>query len=199
MKAKIWDPEEVLQWIRTQETPKNCTLQMLARRLALLILLVTGQRPQVLPALRLSSKTVIQDVVIFELKNVDLKQGRQGYVVPSVILKQFTDKRICVVEHLNEYLDRTKENRNNVDSLFMTTVKPYHAATLNTISGWIKKLLIEADIDVKLATAGSARSASTSKAVEAGAPIDTILSSAGWSNCSTFARFYHKEVVSKKC
>ena len=108
----------------------------------------------------------------------------------------FSIKNICVVRHLKHYLERTSSLRDKIDSLFVTTVKPYRPATLNTISNWVKFILKSAGIDVKLASAGSTRAASTSKALEAGAPLDTILNAAGWSRPSTFARFYHKKLMS---
>ncbi|GFO41893.1 histone-lysine N-methyltransferase SETMAR [Plakobranchus ocellatus] len=51
-----------------------------------------------------------------------------------------------------------------------------------------------AGIDVTIFTAHSTRAASTSKALKAGVPLTTIMSVAGWSQSSTFARFYKKDV-----
>ena len=41
------------------------------------------------------------------------------------------------------------------------------------------------------------RHASTSKAEELGVDVDTIVATAKWSNCLTFARFYKKKVVNQ--
>ncbi|GFN77514.1 recombinase cre [Plakobranchus ocellatus] len=53
-------------------------------------------------------------------------------------------------------------------------------------------LLSGKGIDVKIFTAHSTRAASTSGALKAGVPLTTIMSAAGWSQSSTFAKFYKK-------
>ena len=86
--------------------------------------------------------------------------------------------------------------RGTVDQLFLTNTKPHKAASLNTISNWVKYIFKGAGIRTELATAGSMRVASTSKALAVGAPLDIILNSAGWSRSSTFTRFYRKDLLS---
>ena len=85
--------------------------------------------------------------------------------------------------------------REDIDKLFISVSKPYQAVTLNTASRWIKLILHASGINVGLATAGSTRAASVSKAKEMGAPIETILNAAGWSRKTTFSRFYDREIV----
>ena len=52
----------------------------------------------------------------------------------------------------------------------------------------------DAGIDTGKFTAHSTRAASTSAAAQAGTLIEVIMESAGWSNCGTFAKFYHKPI-----
>ena len=78
----------------------------------------------------------------------------------------------------------------------MTTKKPLHAATLNTLSRWVKSVLGLAGIDISRFGPGSVRAAATSTAKAAGAPIDAIMASAGWSRSTTFSRFYDKPLIS---
>ena len=53
----------------------------------------------------------------------------------------------------------------------------------------------KAGIDTTIFKSHSTRAASSSAASAAGVPLDEILSQGGWSNCSTFKRFYHKPVA----
>ena len=55
--------------------------------------------------------------------------------------------------------------------------------------------MIMSGIDVKLFKPHSIRAASTSKAFQKGVPLDHILSTAGWSSASTFAKFYNKPIT----
>ena len=197
-KTKIWDPSLVIIWLKNQPNVNICSISELAGRLAILILLTTGQRPQVLVALRITRMTRVGQSFTFSLDPLDVKQGRPGYRTPDVILTSFEDERICVTKHLEAYLQRTESSRKGIDNLFITSTKPYHAATGNTVSRWIKNILLKAGISVELASAGSARSASTSKAAAGGAPLDTIMSSAGWAKESTFQRFYNKPLLTEK-
>ena len=54
-----------------------------------------------------------------------IKQSRPGYKPPSVMLKAYpTDKTLCVVSHMKEYLRRTKPLRGDSTKLFISFMKP---------------------------------------------------------------------------
>ena len=57
-------------------------------------------------------------------------------------------------------------------------------------------MLACAGIDITVYRAHSIRAASTSKAWNAGEPLQEILATAGWSNKNTFAK-YHKKTIRK--
>ena len=67
----------------------------------------------------------------------------------------------------------------------------------DTVSNWMKRVLRKSGIGTGLFSAHSTRSASTSSAKAAQIPVDTIMSSAGWSNHDTFQKFYNLPVVSQ--
>ena len=168
-KSMTWDPEIVLNSLQ-QVDYLTCSINMLSCRLAVLILLTTGQRPQILKALRLSSMLMTPDIITFSVTVKDVKQGRPGYAPPPIMLTKFEDERLCVVSHLRRYLKLTEVSSGDTDELFITCTKPVRAVTLNTLSRWVKTVLLSAGIDTKLASAGSTRAASTSKALEGGRP-----------------------------
>ena len=161
----------------------------------MLLLLVSGQRPQILRELKLSEMTLDKNVAVFRPCVTAFKQSRPGYCPPHIILKNYSNPRLCVFNHLNIYLSRTASLREGIDQLFITCKKPFKAATGNTISRWVKTLLKLAGVDTTRFSAGSARAASTSKAKEEGAPLSTIMQAAGWSRQSTFTKFYDKPLI----
>ena len=55
-----------------------------------------------------------------------------------------------------------------------------------------------AGIDTNKFKPGSTRAASSSKAAEAGVPMDTILQAGGWSRQTTFTKFYKKTITTAK-
>jgi len=55
-------------------------------------------------------------------------------------------------------------------------------------------MMAKAGVNVNVYRPHSLRAASTSKAFQAGTNIDDILHNAGWSNATTFARFYNKPI-----
>ena len=192
----VCDPDQVLNFLKSREGPDKLPTEPLVKFLATLILLTTGQRPQILTALRITDLCVQKDRAIFTLQNKDVKQGRPGYKPPVVSLRKYeVDPKLCVYTHLVEYMKRSKHNREKVDQLFITCKKPFKAITANTGARWVKDVLRMSGVDTTRYSAGSARAAATSKAQTQGAPIDIIMAAAGWSNSSTFAKYYCKQVV----
>ena len=63
--------------------------------------------------------------------------------------------------------------------------------TPDTISRWLKRTLDDAGIESQY-TGHSCRAASTSAANKLGVNIDIIMEKAGWTNASTFGRYYKK-------
>ena len=89
------------------------------------------------------------------------------------------------------YLDKTTESRPiDTHAVFIALTKPHKAVTASTISRWIKDTLALSGIDTSIYKAHSTRSASTSRAVNAGVPIEQILKVGDWSNTHTFNKFY---------
>ena len=54
-----------------------------------------------------------------------------------------------------------------------------------------------AGLDMTIFTPHSIRAASTSAAAKSGVPVDTILTTAGWSRENTFRKYYQKPVTEK--
>ena len=95
--------------------------------------------------------------------NEKLKQAKSGKHLQPIDLIAFQDdKKICVVEHLKEYLQKTQPNRMGHSQLLLSYIKPYKPVCKDTVARWIKLVLKLAGIDVEKYTAHSSRAASTS-------------------------------------
>ena len=131
-------------------------------------------------------KFVIADLV---------KQSAPGRKQPELILPAFrADNRVCVYSVLTEYIKRTLPHRGGVTRLFFSFVKPFQAVSRDTISRWIKTVMIQSGIDVKVFKPHSTRAASASKANSCQVPLDIILQAAFWKGDCTFRKFYNKAI-----
>ena len=68
----------------------------------------------------------------------------------------------------------------------------------DTIARCAKTVLAKVGIDTTIFSAHSTHAASVSAAKNKGAPLDTIMSTAGWSNAGTFQTYYDKPVQDNK-
>jgi integrase len=195
--VSTWDPVHVLTFLEQWFPADNITLEKLTLKLIMLILLVTGQRPQIIHRLDLANLKTTTDTHEFVVKLTDLKQGRVNYRPDSIVLRAYpSNKKLCVFRYMSSYIQRTALLRKNDTQLILAFKKPHKPASSNTISRWIKTVLNKAGIDTGTFSAGSVRSASTSKAREQGAPVQQILSMGGWTRESTFNKFYNRPIVS---
>nr|CAH7764039.1 unnamed protein product [Callosobruchus chinensis] len=115
---------------------------------------------------------------------------------PKIVLPYFRQRpNICVASTLKYYIDFTKTLRKNNDQLLITTKKPHHPATPQTVSKWFKKGLTLGSVDTSVFKAHSTRHASTSAVFRGGLNIETIRRTAGWSDRSNvFLTFYNRPI-----
>jgi len=92
---------------------------------------------------------------------------------------------------------RTKERRNNETFLLLGLVKPHKPVKSCTIARWMVEILSLAGIDTSTFKAHSTRSASSSKAMCQGVPLDEIVKRGHWSSATTFEKFYCKDIQSE--
>ena len=92
-----------------------------------------------------------------------------------IVLESYvTDVALCPVAHLRHYVQKTQTLRSS-DQLFVTTVEPYRPASKQTVASWIRTVIRQSGQE---GSAGSTRSASTSKAAHAGARLEEVLAAA---------------------
>lgn len=188
-----WDVNKVLDYLRSLSPVKYITLKELTLKLTMLISLTNASRVQSIHLMDLNFVQKVKGNFVFILNDL-IKQSRPGYKEPTVDITAYPpDRRLCTVTVYNEYLFRTKNVRKNKTKLLLSYVKPHECVSRDTISRWIKEIMTRAKIDTTKYTAHSVRSASVSKAATT-IPVSQIIAKAGWSNASTFAKYYHKKI-----
>ena len=191
-----WDPEVVLEMFKLENwnPPRDLSLMQLSVKSVMLILLATYQRGQIVIALNLDRMYKDEKEFRFRILKSDLKQGSKSKVVPKPVIfeRQSGCDELDIYCHIEEYLSRTADLRGDAKQLFVTTRKPFRAVSRETVSHWVKAAMREAKIDVSMFSPGSTRGASSSGAFLSGIPIEQICEKAGWSNSSTFFKWYKR-------
>ena len=194
-----WDPDDLLNILKTDKYNGNLTLQMLGKKTAMLILLASACRKYELLAIDINHLNFNNDGVQAHLVSMP-KNFTTKHPDPTVcnitILYHPEDTHICPVEHIKQYLTMTKEIRTTTQ-MFITTTPPFGPLSKDRMGKWIKNLLTVMPLTCQPgANLQSPRSAASS-ALYKGVPLDTILAQCRWSNSSVFFHHYYKRNPNK--
>lgn len=193
--SETWDVTIVLNYLAGLGQPEAQDLKMLTYKTVMLLALLTGQRRQTLHALDISTMDLGSEKCTFIITSL-LKTSRPGKHLAPIELQSYKlDRRLCPVAHIEEYVKRTTELRGEHRKFFISHQKPHKEVSGDTISRWLKSTLELAGINTTTFGAHSTRAATTSAAKAMNMPIDIIMQSAGWSQESTFGKYYHKPVI----
>ena len=124
------------------------------------------------------------------------RKAQHGGAPQSFSLKVLPEGQLDPAACLRLYLQSTASLRNDENNmyLFIGSVRPHNPVVSSTLSGWVKRQIGEAGIDLTKFFAHSTRGVAASKAAAAGVPVQSILDMAHWASESTFSRFYRREV-----
>ena len=194
----IWDVEKVLNFMDSLPVNKELSPKILTLKVATLMSLTAASRCSEISVLNIKFMVRTEDSYIFTFDKL-FKSWRQGKPPPSLEFAAYLpNKKLCIVEAVEDYLQLTKNFRNNVKhQFFLGIVKPHQEVVKCTVSGWVKTFLGMAGIDTKLFKAHSTRSASSSKAKVSGLALQDILDRGNWSSSSVWQKRYHKFIASK--
>ena len=189
---ETWNVDTVLDLLDNWPYAEVLSLQRLAYRTVMLVALLTGQRGQTIHNLTVDDVKLYDNKCILVYSSL-LKQSRPGVHVKPIEIESFENKKLCIVHHLKLYIQRTESLRKG-RQLFIACNAPFKSVSRDTISRWIKTVLKLAGVDVTKFSPHSTRSASTTAMYSRGVSMDCILQAAGWSNVSTFSKFYLKTI-----
>lgn len=192
----VWDVNIVFQYFENKPDNKQLADKDLVHKLIMLLLLLGGQRVNTIVNFHVDSMILTSESVTFAPKSV-LKHSRKGSKIDSFMYRSYPNKKLCIVDCINEYLNRRTDVPNNVTQLIVTYGRPKRAASGDTIRRWIKDLFKATTAIPNMFSPHSCRSASTSKAsLSRLLNIDDILQQGCWRNAKTFQKYYQKEIVS---
>jgi len=187
---KIWDVSILLKYFQNKKENSQLSLPDLTRKLCALMLLASAQRVQTIHLIRVDC-IEIQDNECNILIVDPLKQTKPGTKKTVLKFERYPENtKLCVISALEEYLKRTESKRCKTDKLLLCYARPYGPASKDTVARWLKTVLEEAGINNF--APHSFRSAASSEMIRRGVPIDEVLKTAGWSNASTFHKFYNR-------
>ena len=189
-----WDPDVVLNHIKSLGKNDKLTIIQVSRKLTMLLLLLSGQRCQTIHSLNIKQMALESSKVTFVIKDL-LKTSRPGKHLQKVSYKAYApDRRLCVVTTLKHYIERTKIIRKGESKLLISTRPPYKASSKDTIRRWTSDLMQAAGINTKEFGPHSTRHASSSKAAQS-LSLQEVADSVGWTNQSTYAMYYKRPIV----
>ena len=123
--AEIWDVNVVLNYLKQFEPPTVLPLKDLTLKLTMLLCLTTGQRGQTIHMLDVRYIQEFPNKYRITLQG-KLKTTKPGkHLKPIDLLAFQEDKRLCVVEHLKEYLKRTESSRLEHSQLLLSFISRY--------------------------------------------------------------------------
>jgi len=191
--STMWKVDDLLNLFMNWPSNNVLELKLLTFKLVGLLALTTGQRAQTLNAISIDNIKFGDPVEIIITQT--LKTSRAGFSQPCLVIPVYHNDKMCVVNCLKIYLQRTFVSRKH-NNLFLSYVAPYKPVSNQSLSRWLCELLCFAGIDTSYFKGHSFRHASTSKAANSGVPMDIVFRSAGWSERSRmFAKFYNVKTV----
>lgn len=193
--VSTWDTSCVLDFLRKQFPHRVLSLLHLSRKLAVLLLLLSGQRGQSIHSLDIRNVECSDSSLVLRFGEL-LKTSKPGHHAHEIVLPAFVENpALCVVTTYRDYIRRTLPLRTASKRLFLSSIRPHGIASRDTVSNWVKAVLKEAGVNLTLYGPHSTRAASTSKASQKGVPLDTIIRTAGWTCEQTFRVFYNKPIT----
>ena len=106
------------------------------------------------------------------------------------------DPKLCVVQNLTAYLQRTSGYRDIQNpQLFISYQRPFHPVTKDTVSRWINDAMKKAGLDMTKYVTHSCRAAASSALLKRRVPVSKLLNACGWSSERTFACHYKKDIA----
>jgi len=191
----IWDVNTVLMYLSSLHPPQDLILKEFTYKTTMLLALLSRQRCQTLHLLAVRGMVLKNDSCVLTIHKL-LKTSRPGKHVSALTFTAYSpDSRLCPIVCLSKYVKRTSDLRKGTDQLLVSFQKPYQPVSIDTISRWLKTVLAKSGIDTSVFKGHTTRAASTSAAAVCKVPSSTILDNAGWSNATTFGKFYKKPIV----
>ena len=192
--SNIWDPNVVLSFLYKLSPRRKLSLKLLTLKCVALLALISVQRVQTIHCINVDDVSFSEHSVQI-IVNSTLKTSRPNWHLHPLVFHKYSNKQLCIVRYLRQYIARTRSIRGDETRLFISFNKPHSRVTTSTIGRWIKTVLHRSGIDISTYKAHSTRAASASKAYMH-VPTAKVLSAGGWSSSNSFQKHYNLPVMS---
>lgn len=184
--SHCWDVSVVINYLRTLFPLESLDLKTLTLKVVALISLSIAPRAQTLTALNLDDMTVLDDKLIFSVKEL-LKTSKAGKCF-NIEITHFSEEALCAMHTVLYYVEKTK-NLRKCQQLLVSYVS-YKTVSTKTVARWLKEVLQNSGIDTGIFKAHSFRGAAASAAFHRGCSLQQILKTGDWSSVKNFKKYY---------
>lgn len=194
--SHTWNPDSVLSVIKKWHPLNSLNVEQLTHKLVFLMAITSASRVQTLSKIKIGDINIKEEKIEIRISE-KIKTSKPNKSQPLLLFPYFREApELCVAHTIELYLEKTSQHRNNYEQLILTHKKPFHPASPQTISRWLKAVLKLGGIDTTVFSGQSTRHASTSAASRKGINIDLIRHTAGWTKSSnTFFKFYNRPLI----
>ena len=136
--AFAWDIKQLFDYYRSLGENSSLKLEAFTLKLGTILALLMSQRAQTIHSLNIEYMKKEPDKITFVFPTL-LKNSRPGHHLKPIPIKNYQlDKKLCPVEFINTYLDKTASIRGEESKLMIRFKKPHKSVTQKTFSGGSK-------------------------------------------------------------
>nr|CAH7731118.1 unnamed protein product [Callosobruchus chinensis] len=138
-----WDPQPVLSFLKGLNPLDSLSLELLTKKLVMLLALSSGHKVQTLSKISLNNMIKFEDRIEIKISK-RIKTSGKNKLQPILTLPFIKEcPELCVASVLEFYVKKTKSYRCTNCYLILTHKKPIHKATTQTISRWPKDIILK--------------------------------------------------------
>ena len=183
----MWDVQTALESLKSMSTTN---FHELSQKTVFLIALCTCWRPgSDLSKIEFKSIRLVNDESV-ELHAYDVKEGESKVIA----LKTYTEKVICPVNTIQQYIEQTTSIRSRESTKLFITKKGKDASS-DTLRRWIAITFTRLGIDTRRFKPHSTRATASSTLVKNGTKISEIIRMGNWSSANVFRRYYWRPMI----
>ena len=169
-----WDISKVLAYLDGHTLDSNIPLKQLTLRTVMLLALTRPSRSADLAKLSLAGLRTTPEGAVF-VPVALAKQSSANKAIKDFFFPRFSgNAKLCPVNSLSLYIERTKQLSRTSTQLFIAIIKPHHPVTSSTVARWLKQVIGDSGIDTSVFKAHSVRGTSTSAAANQGVTTETL-------------------------
>jgi hypothetical protein len=197
----MWDPALIVQMWRMDKDNEDLKEERLRQKALSLYMLSSHSRPSDTASIATSTIRIDERRMQYRQHPGKVWRPGQGNMVRRDPIERYeAEPKICPVKAIEAYLDVTKDKRQvAADKLWLASRREtkqgrygYHTLAPPSVSRVMLQVMQEAGINTDEYKGGSARAASSTAALEAGARVEAVMKRGNWSSMTVFNQFYNR-------